>query len=168
MGLYRQVIVLLQRQNEFNPDHSWTVNMILQFCDILSAIADSSPGWGQNLLGAIGLGSSNTLTHKGRFLARSLLIYLRTLVNQKKTALLEKLLDEDSVSNRKKLLTSTEVKPHVEKLSAFKSNKAFSGIHDLIEWVLEQVKEESNTLADCHLFLDNIVIDKLYVDLFLL
>ena len=166
--LYRQVIVLLQRQNEFNPEHSWTVNMILQFCDILSAIADNSPGWGQNLLGAIGLGSSNTLTHKGKFLARSLLIYLRVLVNLKKTALIEKLLDEDSVSNRKKLLASPEVKPHIEKLSSFKSNKAFSGIHELIEWVLEQVKDESNTIADCHLFLDNIVIDRLYVDLFLL
>ena len=166
--LYRQVIVLLQRQNEFNMDQSCTVNMILQFCDILSAIADSSCGWGQNFLGAIGLGSSNTLTHKGRFLARSLLIYLRTLVNQNKTALLEKLLDEDSVSSRKTLLMSSEVKPHIEKMSTFKSNKAFSGIHDLIDWVLEQVKEESNTLADCHLFLDKIVIDKLYVDLFLL
>ena len=166
--LYRQVIVLLQRQNEFNPDQSCTVNMILQLCDILSAIADSSCGWGQNFLGAIGLGSSNTLTHKGRFLARSLLIYLRTLVNQNKTALLEKLLDEDSVSSRKTLLMSSEVKPHIEKMSTFKSNKAFSGIHDLIDWVLEQVKEESNTLADCHLFLDKIVIDKLYVDLFLL
>ena len=165
--LYRQLVTLLQRQNQLGPEPAWTVAALLQLCDVLAAIADTSPGWGQNLLGAIGLGSSNTVSHKGKFLARSLLVYLRMLVNSKRTSLMEKLLDEDSADSRKKLISSPEVKPHVEKLSSFKSNKAFSGIHDLIDWVLYQIKDESNTLADAHLFIDHIVIDKLYVELYL-
>lgn len=165
--LYRQIVTLLQRQNEFSVDQGWTCSIILQFCDVLASIADSSPGWGQNLLGAIGLGSSNVLSHKGKFLARSLLVYLRMLVNMKKTSLMEKLLDDDSLASRKIMLTSSEIKPHIEKLSSFKSNKAFSGIHELVDWVLQQVKDDSNTLADAHLFIDHVVIDKLYVELYL-
>ena len=81
--------------------------------------------------------------------------------------MIEKLLDEDSALSRKNMLTSSEIKPHVEKLSSLKSNKAFSGIHDLVDWVIKQIKDESNTLEDADLFLDNIVIDKLYVELYL-
>ena len=124
-------------------------------------------GWGQNLLGAIGLGSSNVISLKGKFLARSLLVYLRVLVNPSRTSLVEKILDEDPGLSRKNMLSSSDIKPHLEKLSSLKSNKAFSGIHDLIDWVLKQIKDDSNTLEDADLFLDNIVIDKLYVELFL-
>merc|ERR1712098_173645 len=101
--LYRQLVTLLQRQNEFSVDQGWTCSIILQF--------------------------SNVLSHKGKFLARSLLVYLRMLVNMKKTSLMEKLLDDDSLASRKSMMSSSEIKPHIEKLSSFKNNKAFSGIH---------------------------------------
>ena len=42
--LYRHVITLLQRQNSINADQGWVVNMIIQLCDVLTNIADSSPG----------------------------------------------------------------------------------------------------------------------------
>ena len=119
----------------------------------------------KNILGAIGLGTNSLISHKGRFLARALLVYLRILVNTDKTALLDKTMDgSDSRENN---LSSSEIKPHLEKLSSFKSNKAFSGIHDLIDWAICQVKDDSNNLADAHLFLDHIVIDKLYTELYL-
>ena len=165
--LYRQLIILLQRQAELGSDHGWLVSTILQFSDVLAAIADSSPGWGQNILGAIGLGSHSLLSHKGKFLARALLVYMRMLVNKKKTAMLEQILDESPSDSRENILSSSEIKPHLEKLSSFKSNKAFSGIHDLIDWAICQVKDDSNNLADAHLFLDHIVIDKLYTELYL-
>ena len=161
------MIILLQRQSELGSDHGWLVSTILQFSDVLAAIADSSPGWGQNILGAIGLGSHSLLSHKGKFLARALLVYMRMLVNKKKTVMLEKILDESSSDSRENILSSSEIKPHLEKLSSFKSNKAFSGIHDLIDWAICQVKDDSNNLADAHLFLDHIVIDKLYTELYL-
>ena len=163
--LYRQMINLLQRQAERGSDQAWLVNSLLQFCNVLAAIADSSPGWGQNILGAIGLGTNSLISHKGRFLARALLVYLRILVNTDKTALLDKTMDgSDSRENN---LSSSEIKPHLEKLSSFKSNKAFSGIHDLIDWVICHLKDDTNNLADAHLFLDHIVKDKLYTELYL-
>ena len=165
--LYTQMIQLLQRQNQFNTDQGWIVNMILQLCDVLTNIADSSPGWSQNLLGAIGLANSNVISHKGKFLARALMLYLRLLINFDKSNIVEKILDEDGAASRKFLLNSAEIKPHVDKLNSFKSNKAFSGIHDLLDWVLQQIKDETNTLANAHLFIDHIVIDKLYVELYL-
>ena len=56
--LYRQLVVLLQRQAKFSADQGWVVASLLQLTDVLTTIADSSPGWSHNLLGAIGLGSS--------------------------------------------------------------------------------------------------------------
>ena len=37
-------------------DTTWPVNALGQFADILVSLADVSPGWGRNILGAIGLG----------------------------------------------------------------------------------------------------------------
>ena len=74
--LYRQLVVLLQRQAVHSPDH-WVVGAVGQLADLLLQVADSSPGWGQNLLGAMGLGSSTGLSVRGRFLARALHVYLR-------------------------------------------------------------------------------------------
>ena len=165
--MYRQLIVLLQRQSAYSTDQAWVVRALVQFCDVLLTIADSSPGWGQNILGAIGLRSSTVISHKGKFLARALYIYLRMLVNQDKTGLVEKELDEESSEKRKLILASPEVKPHMEKISGFKSNKAFSGIHELIDWVLTQSKDETNTLADSHLYIDQMVVNRLYLDLYL-
>ena len=76
-------------------------------------------------------------------------------------------MDDEASERRKKCISSGEVKPHMDKLAAFKSNKAFSGIHDLVDWVLVQIKDDSNCLADAHLFIDHIVIDKLYTELYL-
>ena len=55
--LYRKLVELLYRQVEYSKDSSWAVNNLVQFTDILVSIAELSPGWGQNLLGAIGLGN---------------------------------------------------------------------------------------------------------------
>ena len=81
--------------------------------------------------------------------------------------MLEKILDESSSDSRENILSSSEIKPHLEKLSSFKNNKAFSGIHDLIDWVICHLKDDTNNLADAHLFLDHIVKDKLYTELYL-
>lgn len=51
--LYRQLVVLLHRQAAHSTD-SWVVGALGQLADLLLALADSSPGWGQNLLGAMG------------------------------------------------------------------------------------------------------------------
>jgi len=165
--LYRELVVLLQRQSAYSTDQAWVVSALVQFCDVLLTVADSSPGWGQNILGAIGLRSSTGISYNGKFLARALYIYLRMLVNQDKTGLVEKELDEESSEKRKLILSSVEVKPHMEKISGFKSNKAFSGIHELIDWVINQTKDETNTLADSHLYIDQLVVNKLYLDLYL-
>ena len=74
--LYRQLVVLLQRQAQYSTDQ-WVVGALGQFTQILLQLADSSPGWGQNLLGAIGLGSSAAVSVRGKFLARALHLYLR-------------------------------------------------------------------------------------------
>ena len=165
--LYRQMITLLQRQDQIGSDRIWLVNTLLQFCDVLATIADSSPGWGQNILGAIGLGSNSLISHKGKFLARALLVYMRMLVNKNRTGLVENILDDSSEETRENNLSTSDIKPHLEKLSSFKSNKAFSGIHDLIDWVIQHLKDDTNNLADAHLFLDHIAIDKLYTELYL-
>ena len=163
---YRQLVTLIQRQAE-HGDLGWAVRTIAQFSDLLAQLADCSPGWSQNLLGAIGLRSSAGLSHKAKFLARALHVYLKMLLNENKSGLVEKELDDEASERRKKCISSGEVKPHMDKLAAFKSNKAFSGIHDLVDWVLVQIKDDSNCLADAHLFIDHIVIDKLYTELYL-
>ena len=165
--LYRQFLVLLHRQSVYSSDQVWVVGALVQFCDVLLIIADSSPGWGQNFLGAIGLRSSADISLKGKFLARALYIYLRILVNADKTGLVEKELDEESTEKRNLVMSSAEVKPHMEKISNLKNNKAFSGIHDVIDWVITQTKDETNTLADATLYIDHLVVNRLYTDLFL-
>ena len=165
--LYRELLILLQRQSAYSPDQGWVAGALVQFCDVLLNIAESSPGWGQNFLGAIGLRSSADISLKGKFLARALYIFLRILVNMDKTGLVEKELDEESTEKRNLVLTSPEVKPHMEKVQSLKSNKAFSGIHDVIDWVITQTKDESNTLADATLYLDYLVVNRLYTELFL-
>ena len=74
--LYRQLVVLLQRQAQYSTDQ-WVVGALAQFTQILLQLADSSPGWGQNLLGAIGLGTSAVISVRGKFLARALHLYIR-------------------------------------------------------------------------------------------
>jgi hypothetical protein len=165
--MYRELLVLLQRQAAYSPDQAWVVGALTQFCHVLLNIAESSPGWGQNFLGAIGLRSSADISLKGKFLARALYIFLRILVNVDKTGLVEKELDEESTEKRKLVLSSPEVKPHMEKVFGLKSNKAFSGIHDVIDWVITQTKDETNTLADSTLYVDYLVVDRLYTELFL-
>ena len=54
--LYKKLVQLLNRQVEFTKDIAWSVNCLDQFSDILVSIAETSPGWSQNILGAIGLG----------------------------------------------------------------------------------------------------------------
>ena len=81
--------------------------------------------------------------------------------------LIEEELDEESTEKRNLVMSSAEVKPHMEKISNLKSNKAFSGIHDVIDWVMTQTKDETNTLADATLYIDHLVVNRLYTDLFL-
>jgi len=165
--LYRELLILLQRQSAYSSDHAWVVGALMQFCDVLLQIAESSPGWGQNFLGAIGLRSAGDISLKGKFLARALYIFLRILVNMDRTGLVEKELDEESTEKRNLVLSSQEVKPHVEKVQNLKNNKAFSGIHDVIDWVITQTKDETNTLADATLYVDYLVVNRLYTELFL-
>ena len=42
----------------------------------------------------------------------------------------------------------------------------FSGFGELVRWVLQQIEEETNTLKDTGLFIDYLVIDKLYTELY--
>ena len=165
--MYRELLILLQRQSAYSSDQVWVAGALVQFCDVLLNIAESSPGWGQNFLGAIGLRSSADISLKGKFLARALYIFLRILVNVDKTGLVEKELDEESTEKRNLVLSSPEVKPHMEKVQSLKSNKAFSGIHDVIDWVITQTKDETNTLADATLYVDYLVVNRLYTELFL-
>merc|ERR1712059_121367 len=168
--LYRQVIGLLQRQAAYSDQggsQAWLASTLGQFCDVLLAFSESSPGWGQNILGAIGLASNNAISLKGKFLARSLYLYIRVLLSLDKTCLLERSLDEESVQTREKVLASQEVKPHLDKIIGLKTNKAFAGIHDLVDWTITQIRDETNTLMDAHIFLDKIVVNRLYIDLYL-
>jgi hypothetical protein len=48
-----------------------------------------------------------------------------------------------------------------------KNNKGFLGLYELIDWVLLQVHDESNTLDDAHNFIDYLTINKLYVELYM-
>jgi len=170
--------VLLQRQVQHSTD-SWAVGQLGQLCELLLQLADCSPGWGQNLLGAIGLGSAATIGVRGKFLARALYLFLRSasvptsssaslrvLLTEDKTNLVERTLEEGNGS-REKMLLSAEVKPNMEKILALKKDKGMTGIHDLIDWTVAQIRDDSNSLMDAHLFIDRVVINKLYVDLFL-
>ena len=90
---------------------------------------------------------------------------------------------EESEGGREQLLGLAEVKPHVDKVTSLKRDKGMAGIHDLIDWTLAQVRyfvskvhvqvsffqvrDGSNSLADAHLFIDHLVVNKLYLDLFL-
>ena len=85
------------------------------------------------------LGSSNAQSLRGKFLARSLAIFLRTLMDADKTRLIEKIMDIDGsaavaenaaagkASSRLAAKTATlntpEMKSQLEKLKSFKSNK---------------------------------------------
>ena len=84
------------------------------------------------------LGSSNAQSLRGKFLARSLAIFLRTLMDADKTRLIEKIMDidgsavaenaaADNASSRLAAKTATlntpEMKSQLEKLKSFKSNK---------------------------------------------
>jgi len=165
--LYRQLIVLLQRQAKYSADQGWVVGALIQLTDILAAIADSSPGWSRNLLGAIGLGSSQAISLRGKFLARALYIYIRSLVTVDKTTLVERCLVEEKNEGKGAVLGMPEMKQHLEKLSSLKNNKAFLGLHELIDWVIVQVSDESNILEDSHNFIDYLTINKLYIELYM-
>ena len=54
--LYKKLAQLLYRQVELSKDSAWAINSLGQFYEILISISDTSPGWSQNILGAIGLG----------------------------------------------------------------------------------------------------------------
>ena len=54
--LYKKLLQLLHRQLEFTQESSWVVSSLGQFMEILISVAELSQGWGQNILGAIGLG----------------------------------------------------------------------------------------------------------------
>jgi len=168
--LYRKLVVILQRQvvHAGASQLGWVVSCLGQLSDVLLSIADASPGWGRNILGAIGLGSNSVTSMRGKFLARSLAIFIRSLLNSEKTALIEKTIDlsEDGCL-KAATLNHPEVKCQLEKLRAYKSNKGFNGFHDLLAWVLQQVEVEENTLQEASLFIDYLVIDKLYTEAFL-
>ena len=83
-------------------------------------------------------GNSNAQSLRGKFLARALAIFLRTLMDADKTRLIEKIMDIDSgaaaenaeaasASSRLAAKTATlntpEMKGQLEKLKSFKSNK---------------------------------------------
>merc|ERR1712032_735912 len=112
--LYRQLVGLLQRQAKHTAD-LWVVGAISQLCDLLLQIADSSPGWGQNLLGAMGLATSAAIGVRGKFLARALFLFLRVLLTEDRTQLVERTLEE-SEGGREQLLAFAEVKPHGDQL----------------------------------------------------
>jgi len=166
--LYTKLVNLLHRQVEYSKESSWAVNQLVQLTDILTSIAEQSPGWGQNLLGAIGLGSQDSISLRGKFLARALAVFIRSLLSVDKTSLFEKRIETGEQSTTKALTLNTpEMKTQLDKLKAFKSNKGFSGFHELVGWVMAEVEREPNTLADTVLFIRYLTIDKLYTELYL-
>ena len=147
------------------------MSSLLQLTDILAAVADSSPGWSHNLLGAIGLGQAGqAVSHRGRFLARALVMYLRCLVTADGSGLVEKILEEEAMeggqTQRRAVMELAEVRQQMDRLNGMKNNKAFLGLHDLVDWAVEQVTDETNTLEDAHNFLDYLTVNKLYVELY--
>jgi hypothetical protein len=140
-------VVFLQRQLSFANDSAGRVaDMVGQLAAILVSVADASPGWGQNLLGAIGLsspGSGDPISIRGKFLARALAIFLRSLLTTDKGALIEKMMEGGEGEERKDLkslvLECGEVKQQLEKLASLQRSKAFVGLADLMGWVVIQV-----------------------------
>jgi len=74
---------------------------------------------------------------------------------------------EEKNEGKGAVLGMPEMKQHLEKLSSLKNNKAFLGLHELIDWVIVQVSDESNILEDSHNFIDYLTINKLYIELYM-
>jgi len=166
--LYKKLVEMLTRLIIFNKDTAWPVNALAQFSDILVSIADFSPGWGRNILGAIGLGTQTAISLRGQFLARALATFIRSLLNVERTGLIEKQIEASEEGSIKELvLQSQDMKIQLEKLRAYRSNKGFSGFQDVLLWVLNQVELEVNLVADTPLFIDYLVRDKLYTEIYL-
>jgi hypothetical protein len=181
--LYRLLIVLVQRQLNFANEPARVAFMVSQLTDTLLVVADASPGWGQNLLGAIGLGpvgGGDPISVRGKFLARSLAIFLRSLLTPDKGAFIEKVMDtavttveggsdeeSENLDLKSRVLECSEMRQQLDRLAGLQRSKALAGLADLVDWVMVQVRDPSNRLAEAHLFLDHLVVDKLYTELFL-
>jgi len=101
-------------------------------------------------------------------LARALATFIRSLLNVERTGLIEKQIEASEEGSIKELvLQSQDMKIQLEKLRAYKSNKGFSGFQDVLLWVLNQVELEVNLVADTPLFIDYLVRDKLYTEIYL-
>merc|ERR1712107_734496 len=79
---------------------------------------------GQNLLGAMGLATSAAIGVRGKFLARALFLFLRALLTEDRTQLVERTLEE-SEGGRERLLALAEVKPHVDKVTSLKGTRVW-------------------------------------------
>ena len=152
--LYRLLVVFVQRQLAFANEPGRVADMVGQLAAILANLADASAGWGQNILGAIGLGSAigsgDPISVRGKFLARALAIFLRSLLNPEKTALIEKIMDTTSASEgvdigdqskddlKSRVLDCPEVKQQLERLVSLQRSKGLAGLSDLVGWVMVQ------------------------------
>ena len=84
---------------------------------------------------------------------------------------MEKLLEEEAMeeggqTQRRAVMELPEVRQQMDRLHGMKNNKAFLGLHDLVDWAVEQVTDETNTLEDAHNFIDYLTVNKLYVELY--
>ncbi|CAB4053879.1 EPG5 [Lepeophtheirus salmonis] len=127
-----------------------------------------------NILGAIGLSSQYKLTPRARFLALSLMLFLYAQITTdgkiRKNIPCElqehkENENQDEMDNNGKEraeVTNTRIQ-----LYALKQNKAYIGLTESIDWVLNNTAEKNNTIEATREFIACLVVDKLYVESYL-
>uniref|UniRef100_A0A0K2V8P6 Ectopic P granules protein 5 homolog [Megachile rotundata] n=1 Tax=Lepeophtheirus salmonis TaxID=72036 RepID=A0A0K2V8P6_LEPSM len=171
--LYTEYLSLCHRQLLYGDSESKVVGFLLQFLESLAPLTSDSSTVG-NILGAIGLSSQYKLTPRARFLALSLMLFLYAQITTdgkiRKNIPCElqehkENENQDEMDNNGKEraeVTNTRIQ-----LYALKQNKAYIGLTESIDWVLNNTAEKNNTIEATREFIACLVVDKLYVESYL-
>ncbi len=175
--LYVTFFHLCVRQLDYGGAEEAVTRHVLEFVDILTPHALGKTGsW--DLLGALGLSSSYKMSPRARFLAVSLVVYLRSQVvdgnkrmryrRRKKSAGEE---EEEGADPDAALppisATSVELVASREVLLGLRTQRAFLGLSDLIDWVADFSADEANELGAVDELIRHLVPNRLYVEKYL-
>ena len=157
--LYVYFFHLCQRQLDYGDKEKLVVKHLLDILDVLTSLAKMGQSW--SLLGAIGLGNQYQMTPRARFLVLSLIVFIRRqilpgyrLYFRFRGDELPEEIDPDLAASRREL-------------EALKGHKAYLGLLELIDWVLEKTSDPLNDFTSIHEFIAFLIKDKLYVENYL-